>query len=47
MKKQNDAERKDDKRTWSAPKVERRAMIDRTQSGSRIYLSESAFYRPS
>lgn len=32
MKIKNDVERKDDKRTWSAPKVERRDMIDRTQS---------------
>jgi hypothetical protein len=47
MKKQNDAERKDGKRAWSAPKVERRAMIDRTQSGGFVYSIESGSYRPS
>jgi hypothetical protein len=35
MKNQNDPARKDDKREWSAPKVERRSMIDRTQGASR------------
>ena len=39
MKNQNDAECKDDKRAWSAPKVERRSMIDRTQGGTSTHPS--------
>jgi hypothetical protein len=47
MKNQNDPARKDDKREWSAPKVERRSMIDRTQGGILLYTRESSLYRPS
>jgi hypothetical protein len=47
MKNQNDPARKDDKRTWSAPKVERRSMIDRTQGGSQIGIIETNGYSSS
>ena len=47
MKNRNEAEREDDKRAWSAPKVERRSMIDRTQGGPDIYPTEDIDYRPS
>lgn len=47
MKNQKDPVRKDDKRTWSVPKVERRSMIDRTQGGGPPFVSESPSYSPS
>ena len=44
MRNQNDPAREDDKRAWSAPKVERRSMIDRTQNGRRLSNFESGNY---
>lgn len=44
MRNQNDPAREDDKRAWSAPKVERRSMIDRTQNGFRPDNFESGDY---
>ena len=44
MRNQNDPAREDDKRAWSAPKVERRSMIDRTQNGRNRDSFEGIYY---